>query len=188
MIVAATAALSFWTPFAFKEACGGSDALPNYQCEHAQNRYYCGDPLDVDSERGACQEPLYNCTNVASYVNVPCSGGGGGSSDDGTSGDGASFSSPRFNTYATLSLQADEDDEIKAFFHSAGHFDKAALVAYAVVTFLLAVVTYGAQVATPLPLPMHEAPMQRRNCPVHDRLLPIPMARRCRRGSSCRAY
>ena len=55
---------------------------------------------------------------------------------------------------ATLSLQGEgQEGAILAFFHSPGRFDKAALAAYMCLAFVLAVVTYGAQVPSGLFVP-----------------------------------
>jgi H+/Cl- antiporter ClcA len=147
-VVAATAAASFWMPFAFADGC--SPAVPNYQCEHAQNRYYCDDAGSPDPLRLTCGLHPSNCTNAARYVSLPCEGGGGPTGGGG----GGGVSTADFNTYATLSLQGEgQEGAILAFFHSPGRFDKAALAAYACLAFVLAVVTYGAQVPSGLFVP-----------------------------------
>ena len=74
-------------------------------------------------------------------MDLPCAGGVGGY-----------LNSSEFNTYSTLTWQK-EGDVIVAFFHSPGRFDKSALLAYAVLTFILAVVAYGIQVPSGLFVP-----------------------------------
>ena len=135
VVVAVTAAVAFWVPFAFVDRC--RPAVPNYQCAHS-----CAIPGDPDAAKVACGQFSSNCTDVAHYVDLPCAGGAGGY-----------LNSSEFNTYATLTWQRTEGDAILAFFHSPGRFDKAALLVFAVLTFILAVVAYGIQVPSGLFVP-----------------------------------
>ena len=135
VVVAITAAVAFWVPFAFLDRC--RPAVPNYQREHS-----CAMPGDPDASKVMCDQFLSNSTDLAHYVDLPCAGGVGGY-----------LNSSEFNTYATLTWQNKEGDAILAFFHSPGRFDKAALLVYAVLTFILAVVAYGIQVPSGLFVP-----------------------------------
>ena len=129
LVVAATACVTFWLPFLFSEC---RSAVDDHQCLHRQNRYYCGDAKPV-ADRLACAEPVYNCSVASTYVRHRC--------DDG-----------EFNSAATLTFSS-LDDAIHAFFHNDASFDNWTLAIYFVVTFALAVVTYGIQVPSGLFVP-----------------------------------
>ena len=127
-VVAITAAVAFWVPFAFLDQC--RPAVPNHQRGES------------NASNVMCDRFLSNSSDLVHYVDLPCAGGADGY-----------LNSSEFSTYATLTWQNNEGDAIIAFFHSPGRFDKTALLVYAVLTFVLAVVAYGIQVPSGLFVP-----------------------------------
>ncbi|KAL1520490.1 hypothetical protein AB1Y20_022070 [Prymnesium parvum] len=128
-VASLTAAASFGLPYLLPHC---APAVGDFQCLHTQNRYYCGEE-QPHPHRLSCGDAPYNCTDAALYVRHACGEG-------------------QFNTYATLGM-APLDEAIHSFFHSPGRFDKLSLVVYCVVTFFLAVWTYGIQVPSGLFVP-----------------------------------
>ena len=129
LVVAVTATASFWAPFLL-DGCRAAPA--DYQCEHRENRYYCGGSTPTE---GSCNDTsaAYNCSDTSVYVPHGCASG-------------------QFNTMATLTFQP-LDGVIHAFFHDPAHFDKLALAIYFAGAYVLALVTYGCSVPSGLFVP-----------------------------------